>query len=284
MVSDLVLLVFGGYDYITKTVLKNAFEIAFLLEKTIGCWRKCGAVPLTRLPLKSKDVRHQMAVDGSPETQEAHRLKEIQALNEFHCNLLTANEFFGQALIKAAPRLRKKTPALTVPQSKERILAIKNAKAAGQMFFATGGQHLNSDEFFQAREHVKRLEEADKQNRLLLQQLDEKARKLLREKGPLNDDTFKPYNKPDIKLLCKWKSLKVGDCDAKKKMYDMYILEPEPPAPTPWSEDGESELQRLLKPDMPLEQTQLGVAAPISCHFQPPRQSMSALWVVQFNV
>jgi len=56
MVSDLPLLVFGGYDYITKTVLKNAFERAFSLERNLGCWKKCGAVPLTRVPLKSKDV------------------------------------------------------------------------------------------------------------------------------------------------------------------------------------------------------------------------------------
>jgi len=66
MVIDLPLLVFGGYDYVTKTVLKNAFEIAFSIDKTLGCWRKCGAVPLTRLPLQSKDVRHQISADGSP--------------------------------------------------------------------------------------------------------------------------------------------------------------------------------------------------------------------------
>jgi len=131
MVSDLPLLVFGGYDYISKISLKNAFEIAFSKERTLGCWRKCRAVPLTRLPFQSKDVCHQLAVDGCPATQEAQRLKEIQALNEFHFNLLTANGCFGQTLMKAAPRLRKKTPALMVPQSKEQILAIKNAKAAG---------------------------------------------------------------------------------------------------------------------------------------------------------
>ena len=38
MVSDLPLRVFGGYD---------------LLERNLGCWKKCGAVSLTRLPLKS---------------------------------------------------------------------------------------------------------------------------------------------------------------------------------------------------------------------------------------
>jgi len=37
MASDLPLLVFGGHDHITKTVLKNAFERAFSLERNLGC-------------------------------------------------------------------------------------------------------------------------------------------------------------------------------------------------------------------------------------------------------
>jgi len=144
-------------------------------------------------------------------------------------------------------------------------VAIKNAKAAGQMFFATGGQHLNSDEFFQAREHSQRLETAkkiqeEKQNRVLLQETEKKARDLLTSKGPLNDETFKKYNKPDIKLLCKWKEIKVKD-DKKEEMYRLYIVQPEPPMPEPWSEEEESDLQRLLNPVMPLQQTHLGVAA-----------------------
>ena len=36
---------------------------------------------------------------------------------------------------------------------------------------------------------------------------------------------------------------------------------PEPPTPDPWTEEEESHLQKLLKPDMPLQETHLGVAA-----------------------
>jgi hypothetical protein len=35
--------------------------------------------------------------------------------------------------------------------TQERVLAIKNAKTAGQLFHVTGGCHLNSDDFFCAR-------------------------------------------------------------------------------------------------------------------------------------
>jgi len=97
-VSDLPLLVFGGYDYETKATLKNAFDRAFSVERNLSCWKKCGAVPLTRLPLQSKDIRLQVLVNGSPDTQETHRLMEIAALNAFHCGFLTANGLMGSTL------------------------------------------------------------------------------------------------------------------------------------------------------------------------------------------
>jgi len=264
-VSDLPLLVFGGYDYIPKATLKNAFERAFSEERNLSRWKKCGAVPLTRLPLQSKDVQHHIAINGSPETQEAHRLQEIAALNLSHCSILTASGFMGAALSKGTPRSQKTPPVVTVPQSRERIVAIKDAKAPGQMFHATGGQHLNSNEFFQAREHFKRLEEAKgirdkKKNRLLLQETEKKTRQLLSEKGPLTQETYKSYNKPDIKLLCKWKQVKVK-ADMKDVMLNLYSSAPEPPLAKPWSEEEELELLELAKRDMPLQQTHLGVAA-----------------------
>ena len=96
----------------------------------------------------------------------------------------------GAALSKGAPRLQKTPPAVTVPQSRERIVTIKDAKAAGQMFYATDDHHLNLNEFIQARELSKSLEEAKsirdkKKNRLLLQETEKKAHQLLSEKGPL---------------------------------------------------------------------------------------------------
>jgi len=265
-VSDLPLLVFGGFDYVTKAVLTNAFERAFSQSRNLSCWKKYGAVPLTRLPLQSTTVRHHLAVNGSPETQEAHCLKEIEVLNHFHCDLLTANGFLGGVLKTWAPRQRKKLPAVTVPKSKERILAIKNAKRAGQMLFATGEQHLNSDEFFQAREHAKRLEDAKKvqemkEKRLLLQKSEVEARVLLTAKGPLNEETYKNFSVKEIKLLCKWKRCKIDNLSRKKQYFDAYLEAPEPPNPDPWTEDEESALLELMRPDMPLQETHLGVAA-----------------------
>jgi len=265
-VSDLPLLVFGGYDYITKVVLANAFERAFNRTRNLSCWKKCGAVPLTRLPLRSSMVRHQLAINGSPETQEAERLKQIETLNHFHCDLLAASGFLAEPLRKYAPRSRKKLPAVTVPKSKERIMAIKNAKRTGQMFYATGGQHLNSDEFFQAREHASRLEKAKKTEdqkgkRLLLHKLETEARAILSAQGQLNADSYKLYKVKTIKLLCKWKRIKTDNLTRKEQLFDLYVANPEPPPPEPWTEEEESDLQKLWQPDMPLHETHLGVAA-----------------------
>ena len=121
-------------------------------------------------------------------------MRDIAQANQIHCDALTTNGFFGGALNKEAPKMKKKLPAVSVPQSKERITAIRNAKASGQLFHPTGGLHLNSDDFFQARAQVEREEgvnklDKQKKNRLLLLELEKSARKLLDEKGALSVET-----------------------------------------------------------------------------------------------
>ena len=44
-------------------------------------------------------------------------------------------------------------------------------------------------------------------------------------------------------------------------MFNLYSSAPEPPLAKPWSEEEELELLELAKPDKPLHQTHLGVAA-----------------------
>jgi len=272
-VSDLPLLVFGGCDYITKCRLSKAFERAFSQERNLACWKKCGAVPLTRLPLECSQVRHELTFEGTAESKEAQQLRDVAEANRIHCEYLTVNGFFGGGLRKEAPRMKKKLPAVSVPQSKERVKAIRNAKASGQLFHATGGQHLNSDKFFQARAQVEREDgvsklEKKKKNRLLLLELEEKARKLLSDKGPLTVETSntRSYSKADIKLLCKWKGAKMLKVDGKlpdKKsdLATLYFANPDPPTAKPWTDDDEELLQGLKEEDVPLENTQLGVAA-----------------------
>ena len=167
-VTDLPMLVFGGVCPRTSIDLEDVFSTSFSVATNLSCWQKCGAIPLTRLPLQSKEVRREVAIgaaatlvaDEEPDP-ELERIKSIDALNLFFCDLLTSHGYDGKVLQKTAPT-RTTYVAVTQPHSLERVQAIKNAKTAGQLFFATGGRHINSDEFFKAKELKRREEELAK--------------------------------------------------------------------------------------------------------------------------
>jgi hypothetical protein len=157
-VCDLPLIVFGGLCPSTGLLLRDAFSDAFSIERNLACWRKCGAVPLTMAPLlhAAAGVRHEIPAGaaaalsaGEEEDAAITKLKDLETSNRFFCDLLTANGLDGQQLRKDAPT-RALFVAVTEPHSRERVLQLVDAKTAGQMFLATGGRHLNSDEFFKA--------------------------------------------------------------------------------------------------------------------------------------
>ena len=76
------------------------------------------------------------------ESGEIGYLKSLEAMNRFYCDTLTAIGCDGEKLRKDAPT-RLTYVAVTEAHSEDRVKAIKNCKTAGQMFFATGGRHLN---------------------------------------------------------------------------------------------------------------------------------------------
>jgi hypothetical protein len=149
-VTDLPLLVFGGKCASTGIEL-------FSREANIAVWRKCGAVPLTRAPLKNSNaVRVEVPVGDAaslvanePPDPKIEQLKQLESMNRFYCQILLSNGFESKFLRKDAPT-RTTYVAVTAPESQHRVKAIKEAKTAGQLFYATGGRHINSDEFFKA--------------------------------------------------------------------------------------------------------------------------------------
>jgi len=64
ILTDLALLVFGGRDRVMGTKMENTFERAFAHERNLSCWKKCGAVPLTRAPLHGPNVQQELDRDG----------------------------------------------------------------------------------------------------------------------------------------------------------------------------------------------------------------------------
>lgn len=164
-VADLALLVFGGTCPSTGTDLRDAFSDAFSIERNLWCWKKCGAVPLTKSLLFSGELRSQVPVGaaaaaaaadaGAHEDPAIERLKSLETFNRFYCDILTTFGCEGSKLRLDAPT-RQQFVAVTEPHSLHRLHALKEVKTAGQMFFATGGEHLNSDDFFQANELSRR--------------------------------------------------------------------------------------------------------------------------------
>ena len=155
-INDLPLIVFGGDDPVTGVKLKNAFELSFNKTQCLSAWRKCGNVPVTMSALEQPGVRHEVIMRNEFEVDtrldpKGHKLLLLEEANHMSCDFLSTFGYDGSQLRTMAPRASQKRHQLTAPQSKERVEAIKNASTAGIMFYATHGQHLNSDEFFETR-------------------------------------------------------------------------------------------------------------------------------------
>jgi hypothetical protein len=270
-VTDLPLLVFGGVCPRTGAPLKNAFADAFSMRMNLSCWRKCGSVPLTRSPVHGPGVRSQVPVgaaatrgDMSFVDPQVAMLKHVESLNHFYCDFLSASGYDGAKLRKNAPT-RSTYVAVTEAHSQQRVEAIKTAKTAGQMFFATGGQHLNSDEFFQATELRNRQKvidamEAKKDLRQKMIKEQKEAVKIIREKGELTSKTFRMFVVPEIKILLKWKGAK-PESSRKADIVKAYIEAKKPPIVKSWTRGEEAALLKQKERHVDLKDTALGVAA-----------------------
>jgi hypothetical protein len=270
-VTDLPLLVFGGRCASTGVLLNDSFSLAFSTEANLSCWRKCGAVPLTRLPIESPHVRHEIPVGaaarlvvGEEENPQVKVIRDLESSNRFYCDILLKGGYDGNHLRKLAPR-RQTYVAVTEPHSKERVKAIKNCKTAGQMFFATGGKHLNSDEFFLARELKKRdgeikEMEAKKAERAKYCKEQKNAVLMIRKKGELTVSTEKHFTVQEIKTLLHWKKAKQPSSTKKRDLVNAYLDTPKPKIQKTWTRGEEAALVQLKREDIPLIDTALGVA------------------------
>ncbi len=266
LLTDLALLVFGGTDRVTGSKIENTFEKAFSHERNISCWKKCGAVPLTRLPMLGPNVRNEVESVEAQNNAGQMKLLQLERWNHYYCDFLTANGYDGFQLKTFAP-VRKTTPAVTVANTKDRVQAIRAAKSSGQMLFATGGQHLNSDDFFRARALDERQVQAKamllkKQARQERMALDREAKSLLQVKAiDLTPATEKNFLVPECKLLCKWKGCKLTSGLQKNEYVRQYAAAPRPPTPVPWSQEEEDVLLAISSDDIDIKDTALGVAA-----------------------
>jgi hypothetical protein len=273
-ITTLPLLVFGGVCEKTGVELTNAFQEAFSHDSNRAVWAKCGAVPLTRIALKSNKVRHEVPVLAALEHQEGltitndspeiQKLRDLEALNHFYCGILTSNGFAGSKLQLDAPK-RKFVAAVSKPNSVERQEAMKKASSAGATFQATGGGHLNSDDFFKAAESkardakIKAMEDLKKEREKYCKG-QWAALRLIRSKGELTEDTENNFTIAECKHLCKWKNVKPNGTK-KRDLVEAYRSTPKPRTIAQWKPSEQAALDALKSTDIPLEATALGAAA-----------------------
>lgn len=134
------------------------------------------------------------------------------------------------------------------------------------MFFATGGRHLNSNEFFQAQALRKREEqiailEATKAERQEAVAAEEAADKLLQEKGfDLTPETVSRFTVPEIKILIKWTQAKPAGPN-KPELLQAYFDAPVPASAEAWRHVDEAGLIHLKCDPIPMQETAVAVAA-----------------------
>jgi hypothetical protein len=261
-ITDIGLLVFGRQGTNQLVHLRNCFEESFSVERCLGAWKKCGAVPLTRSVLKSDQVRHEVNVEDDPE---AERLLELQRSNHFACDYLNTFGFDGNQLRKQAPRKGERKEELTVPHTKARVKALMGSKGAGGHFHVTGGEHLNSDDVFKAaalKDRMAEVAKLEKEKETLMDNAIKvaEAREINLDKGlPERKSDVKKFTGPELKALLTWK---VGSHkETTKATRIARFLATDIPKPSrKWTEEDEAELTRLKSDDVALKDTAIGVA------------------------
>jgi len=171
---------------------------------------------MTRSALQSDQVRHEVVVEVYDTIDvdidpNANLLYNLDMENKMCCTVLTSKGYDGSQFKIHAPRLVKsKTLATTKPQNFEWVKEIADSKAAGQMFYTTGGQHLNSDDFFKSRALLDRrlhIKELQYEKNAIAERISIRNDKdaLLRRIGKeLTEETKKDFKVTDIKVLLKW--------------------------------------------------------------------------------
>ena len=268
-ITDLPMIVFGRTGDNNNMSMRDAFAEAFSPEKVIGSWKKCGAVPLTRAALSSPQVRHELSHgidDDSERSSKQKHLLNLESTNHFSCDYLTTLGFGGSHLRTKAPREVRRKP-LTEAHSKERVKLLQSAKTAGQIFHATGGTHINSDDFFRSRAmkdreaEIKKLEALKKSIQTETKQSDAYI-KIIREKGIPNRQNVKEFSKDELMTLVRSRCGGKIPKDAKNKptLLEAFLNAPRFEHKI-WFARQEKELQRLKDELVTLQETELAVQA-----------------------
>jgi len=262
----LCLLVFGGEDPDTKLVLPSAFEIGFGRSECLSAWAKIGAAPLTRNCLKDPKVSRAM---GEGDDEYGVLLRSIQEANEYSVYALVEGGYNGsalQALLKAVPEAYTMT-GITERHSKERIELLAKANTHGKKFYATGGSHVCSDDFFKAealrcREDRIRELEALKKKREQQAATEAKALAVLDAKARcFEENDYRGMSVQDLATLLAWYNIpkeKMKKSDMVTRWKEIRNNHVPPPTFERWMPQDELGLEQLKTTEIDMTETALG--------------------------
>jgi hypothetical protein len=138
------LVVFGREDPETGCAHESVFQAGFCHMQNLRAWAKVGAVPLTRACLQNSKVRCSIG-DGTNDQQATALV--IQEHNQMACAALTMAGYNGgvrMLTLKPAASTR----VVTIAHSQDWI-ELSQAKTHGNIYAATGGDHLTSNDIIQ---------------------------------------------------------------------------------------------------------------------------------------
>jgi hypothetical protein len=259
------LLVFGGVDDDTKLVLESAFEVGFSRKRCLDSWEKIGAAPPTRKCLNDPQVRKSIDSDNDY----ALLVNSVQEANEYAVYSLTEAGYNGnqlQALVAIKPTELWTAP-ITEWMSRERIELLARANTHGKKFFATGGSHVCSDDFFKAQSLIAREEEVAEKTRMKksLQQkseLREKGMAILVEKAEcFESNNYRSVSTKELDVLLNWYGVEkkaTKKVEKVKQWREIPAANTKPPMVDVWTAEDKEQLVRLSKKEIEMSETYLG--------------------------
>ena len=201
-------------------------------------------------------------------------VNSVQEANEYAVYALTEAGYDGsalQALVAIKPAEGRMTP-ITERMSRERIELLARANTHGKKFFATGGSHVCSDDFFKAQALLAREEEIAEKTKLKksLQQkfeLREKGMAILVEKAEcFESNNYRNVSTKELDVLLNWygvekKAMKKAEKVAQWR--EIRTGNTEPPMVDVWTAEDEEQLVRLSNKQIAMLETFLGRYAAI---------------------
>ena len=276
--QDIPLLIFGGKadDEDGAPLLRSAFDHAFAFETNRKIWRTIGIFPFNRQCLQDSNVSHKLIMlengtidlDADPSSISLILYEEQSATA---AAALNAQGFNGDVFLEYAPRVSaNRKIAVTCPNTRARQDAMTGAKYYSETFVVTGGDALNSNDYFIAQERLCRQEQikqlkAVKTEAEKTTKLKEKAEGLIEEfkreksKDPCKEEGAKLLTVATLKVLYEWKHEKKPTGMKKQDILAEWLRVSNSKAPPScWTDAEEAELKRLEEDDIRLIDTELG--------------------------